>query len=247
MRKVISFCVYGDADIYNYGIYENAILAPKIFPGWIMVVYYTNTVNKKVFEELAKFSWVELELYDLPNHHKNTMLRFIPAFELKNDVVIFRDADSRLIKRDYIAVMDWLENSKKNVHVMRDHPVNQSDIMAGMWGVRNKILAKPEIVLKFWTYFNDPEYKKWTVDQKYLAKYIYPLVINDTRIHAEFNRKEKWATSFPKNAPKRNFGFIGMTIRRMPNSVKTFNILDIKYDKKRVKNSNNLKHLKKKK
>lgn len=233
MRKVISFCVYGNSDIYNYGIYENAILAPKIFPGWIVTIYHTNTVNKMIFNELKKLKWVELESFDLPNHHKNTMLRFLAAFEIKNDVVIFRDADSRLIERDYIAVMDWLKNSNKNVHIMRDHPVNSHHIMAGMWGVRNQTLAKPQIVIRFWEYFNNPEYNKWSLDQKYLSKYIYPIIVNDTRIHDEFSSKEKWATKFPKNAPSRKNGFIGMTIKEMPNCVKTFGIANIKYQKKR--------------
>ena len=234
MRKIVSFCVYGKSDIYNYGIYENAMLMPKIFPGWIMVVYYTNTVNLRVIEELKKLNWVELELYDLPNHNKNTMLRFISGFESKNDIVIFRDADSRLLKRDYLAVMDWLENSNKDVHIMRDHPANKSNILAGMWGVRNGVLSKPEIILKFWEYFNNPEYLKWTVDQKYLSKYIYPLIKKNCRVHADFHPKERHATPFPPNVPRRNKGFVGMTSKKMPFSVKKFGIPNIAYQKIRV-------------
>ncbi len=234
MRKIISFCIYGNADLYNYGLYENALLVPKIFPGWKMAVYYTPTVNMNVINELAKFPYVELEMYPLPDKHRNTMLRFIAGFEIKNDVVIFRDADSRLLKRDYIAVMDWLNNSKKDVHIMRDHPANKSEILAGLWGVRNRVLAVPEIILKFWEYFKDPEYKAWTVDQKYLAKYIYPMIYNNCRVHADFNRREPFATPFPKSAPNRDRGFCGMTVKNIPRAIQKFQLKNVACSKKRA-------------
>jgi hypothetical protein len=54
MRKVISYSLWGDNKLYNYGIYENAILLNKIFPDWHMVVYYTKTAIGKVIEEIKK-------------------------------------------------------------------------------------------------------------------------------------------------------------------------------------------------
>ena len=47
-RKLISFCIWGNSNLYNLGLLENAILMPKIFPGWIMHVIYTKTANQKI-------------------------------------------------------------------------------------------------------------------------------------------------------------------------------------------------------
>ena len=80
MRKVISFCIWGDNKLYNYGIYENALLLNKIFPDWNMVVYYTKTALLKVIDELKKINNVECILVDLPNNPRNSMLRFLAGF-----------------------------------------------------------------------------------------------------------------------------------------------------------------------
>jgi hypothetical protein len=233
-RKIVSFCVWGNSDLYNLGLFENAIQMPIIFPGWIMYIAYTPTANQKIINEISKFPWVEMEMYNEPNHSKNTMLRIIPGFRPINDVVIFRDADSRLLKRDYVAVMHWLNKTDKKVHLIRDHPANNFRIMAGLWGVRDGIIAKPEIINKFYEYLTKPEFNKWTVDQVYLQKYIYPLIENTTCIHADFNKFEKWAILFPKNAPSRKNGFCGQTFYFAPEACKILGIKIQKLGKKRL-------------
>jgi len=233
-RKLVSFCIWGDGDLYNLGLLENAIQMPKIFPGWIMHICYTPTANQKIMNEISKFPWVEIEIYKEPNHSKNTMHRFLAGMKPNNDVVIFRDADSRLLKRDYIAVMDWLNNTDKKVHLMRDHPANKFKIMAGLWGVRDGIIAKPEIVQKFYEYYKNPEFEKWTIDQVYLQKYIYPLIENTTCIHASFNNFEPWARPFPKGCPPRKYGFCGQTFHYAPEASKKMKVKNVELSKKRI-------------
>jgi hypothetical protein len=232
-RKLISFCIWGNNDLYNLGLLENAIQMPKIFPGWIMHIAYTPTANKKIISEISKFPWVEIELFKEPNHSKNTMLRFLSGMNPQNNVVIFRDSDSRLLKRDYLAVMDWLNNTDKKVHLMRDHSANKFKIMAGLWGVRDGIIAKPEIVNKFYQYYKNPEFKKWTIDQVYLQKYIYPLIENTTCVHASFNKFENWALPFPDSCPPRKHGFCGQTFHYATEACKKMGIKIVKLGKKR--------------
>ena len=233
-RKLVSFCIWGNSDLYNLGLLENAIQMPKIFPEWIMHVSYTPTANQKIMNEIAKFPWVEMEIYREPNHSKNTMHRFLAGMKPNNDIVIFRDADSRLLKRDYLAVMDWLNNTDKKVHLMRDHPANKFKIMAGLWGVRDGIIAKPEIVQKFYNYYKNPEFEKWTIDQVYLQKYIYPLIEDTTCIHASFNNFEPWAKPFPKDCPPRKYGFCGQTFHYAPEASKKMKVKNVELGKKRI-------------
>ena len=51
-RKLVSFCVWGNSDLYNLGLLENAIQMPKVFPGWIMHISYTPTANQKIINEI---------------------------------------------------------------------------------------------------------------------------------------------------------------------------------------------------
>jgi hypothetical protein len=148
------------------------------------------------------------------------------------------------MKRDYYLVEDWLNNSDKDVHIIRDHPANRSRILAGLWGVRNKLLATPEHILKFWEFYQSPDTEKWTLDEFFLSKYIYPLVKDRTRIHASYNRYEPFATDIPNKViingktipfPSRKQGFCGMTITYLPNASIKFNLARTSYVKKRVK------------
>ena len=241
MRKVISFCVWGRSPIYNYGLYENAIRLQKVFPGWHMLVYHTKTADLEVMAQLSKMPNVETILIDTPDHHKNTMLRFMAAFDRNNEAVIFRDADARLLQRDYMAVSDWLKNSDKDFHIIRDHPANgrKTRISAGLWGVRNHALAKPEIIKQFNDYFRNPDYKGWTVDERYLFEYIYPLAKDNSRIHADFNRFESHATKFPAGSQGRHRGFCGQTVTYTPNASKFFGNVDTRHNKRRISNNKN--------
>ena len=46
-----------------------------------------------------------------------------------------RDLDSRLNDREQAAVQEWL-NSKKEFHIMRDHPMHGWPILGGLWGCK---------------------------------------------------------------------------------------------------------------
>ena len=232
MRKVISYCIWGDNKLYNYGVYENALLLNKIYPDWYMVVYYTKTSLEKVIEELKKIKRVECILIDVANHPRNSMLRFLAAFNKKNDVVIFRDADSRLIQREADAVKEWLENTDKSIHIMRDKETHKK-ICAGLWGVRNGILCKDDIIAKYYEYFKILN-SKWTIDEKFLNQVIYPKYIKDATIHAEFNGNESNATGFPSHCVSREVdGFCGMTQGKTLNTFKQFNEIVVVHKKER--------------
>jgi len=223
MKKVISFCIWGKKAIYNYGLYEIAVSLPEKFPGWEMVVYYTPTANRDVILELKRFDYVECIMVDFPNHYRNSMIRFMAAFNPKYDVVIFRDADSRLIKRDYYAVEDWLK-SKKKIHILRDYPTNgiKYRISAGMWGVRDKFLLRKDVIANFANHFSNYD-NVFRIDEIFLFKYVYPLVnAENSVIHAAYNKFEDWAKNFPAICPSGNYIFVGKTFYNTPIASKKF-------------------------
>ena len=212
-KNLICFCIWGNCNLYNYGIWENAMLIPKIYPGWIMRVYYTESCNQDIIRELKKLPYVECSLFLTDNSFRNTMLRFLPAYEKNNNIVIVRDADSRINRREKAAVDEWL-NSDKDFHIMRDHPKNRSKILAGLWGVRNQLLVGK--LDQFFEWFDNPPNTRFSSDQQFLARKIYPFVKKKTMIHASFNAYEPWALPFPKDAPGRSKGFVGKTYFSCP-------------------------------
>jgi len=237
MRNVISFCVWGKNPLYNYGVYENALRLPNIFPGWYMVIYYTKTADLQVMQEIAKLPNIILFEIDLPDNYRNSMLRFIAGFNPTYDAVIFRDADSRINRRDAKAVEEWLKTGKP-IHIMRDHPANGTKfrISAGLWGARNGFIKKPEIREKYIDYFCDPNKNRWTIDEKFLFDAIYPLVNeSNSVVHSDFKRFEKWATGFPNGVESRKKdGFCGMTRPSTPNASKKFNNPNVTHKKYRA-------------
>lgn len=236
MKRAISYCVWGDQNLYNYGLYENALLLPKIFPGWEMIIYYTKTANLKVIKELNNMENVKCFEIDIPDTFRNSMLRFMAGFAKNYDATIFRDADSRLLKRDFSAVQEWLK-SNKPFHIMRDHPNHGNKISAGLWGVRNRFFVKHlEIKNKYFEYLQDKNLKKWTIDEQFLQKEVYPYVNqNNSIIHASFHRKEIWAKDFPNDAEeRRQDNFCGKTFGWTENASKKFNDPIVHQIKKRV-------------
>ena len=61
--------------------------------------------------------------------------RFFPTLDPQVDILLSRDLDSRISRREVDAVTEWLESGKA-VHVMRDHPGHDTPMLGGMWGTR---------------------------------------------------------------------------------------------------------------
>ena len=62
--------------------------------------------------------------------------RFLAIEDKDIDIFIVRDCDSRINKREQLAVYQWLK-SDCILHIMRDHPHHYYKILGGMWGYKN--------------------------------------------------------------------------------------------------------------
>lgn len=147
MKKIISYSLWGDLPLYTIGAISNAKMAKEIYPGWICRFYtHTPSVPSWVVDELKKHSNVEIVPYKDNVGWGGMLYRFYPATEDDVSIMLSRDTDSRLTLREKACVDDWL-NSSKNLHVIRDTCVHQSQMMGGLWGTRNGYLnwIKPYI------------------------------------------------------------------------------------------------------
>jgi len=197
--KIITFSLWGNNRKYTEGAVKNAILAPEIYPDWKCRFYVSTDVDQLVLERLTEHSHVEVVL--MPGSGWNGMFwRFLAADS--DDTVISRDTDSRLNHREKAAVDEWLA-SDKDFHIMRDHPYHATEILGGMWGVRNGLLKGMEKMIA--DYNRGDMDDKYQVDQNFLRDVVYPKVKDCAMVHDEFFEGKP----FPVGVPRQPHYFVG--------------------------------------
>jgi hypothetical protein len=105
---------------------------------------------------------------------------------------------------------------------MRDHPHHNFVILGGMFGTK-KIPQLPSWsnIMKKITQEGDRNY-----DQDFLRDYIYPIIKNNSTIHATFHKMEPHAKNFPINYRKELY-FVGEYIYH-DNSRSDYHINELK-------------------
>lgn len=174
--KIISFSLWGNNPKYTIGALKNAKLAKIIYPDWVCVFHTGNDVDSFVLDELAG---LDCKIVKYSDSGWNGMFwRFYDADN--DDIMISRDTDSRLNRREKAAVDEWL-SSDKDFHIMRDHPHHGTEILGGMWGCRNGILKG--ILQWINDYSKNDQYQ---VDQNFLREIVFPKIKDNCLIHDEF-------------------------------------------------------------
>lgn len=180
LKKIIAFSLWGDNPKYTIGAIKNAELTNIIYPGWCSRFYCGRSVSEDVIERLRSVKNCEVVIMEEQGSWNGMFWRFIPASEDDVEIMLSRDCDSRLNMREKHAVDMWLR-SGKSFHIMRDHPWHGTEILGGMWGVKNPKLKNMKNLID--------EYQKgdfWQVDQNFLKEKIFPLIVNDCMVHDEF-------------------------------------------------------------
>lgn len=200
-KKVIAFSLWGKNPKYLIGAIENVKLAEVLFPDWEVWIFYGLSTPEEYISKLTKFNNCRLIKKDTEGDWSGMFWRFEPASNPDVSVMISRDCDSRLSKREKAAVEEWLKSDKR-FHIMRDHPWHNIEILGGMWGAKYPVLANMNNLLK-----NELKGDYWQVDQEFLKKEIYPIIKNDCLVHDPFFNYESLKKDFP--SPRRNYEFVG--------------------------------------
>ena len=179
-KKVISFSLWGSDTRYTYGALHNAHLARKVYPGWVCRFYVGKSTPKDIVKELKTIKGTEVVKMKEEGDWTAMFWRFRALADPDVDIMLSRDADSRLWLREKEAVDEWIE-SDKSFHIMRDHKYHNVEIPGGMWGAKTG--AVPEID-KLIDQYQKGDY--WQTDQEFLSAEIYPRIMDDCFIHDEF-------------------------------------------------------------
>jgi len=141
MKKIISFSLYGTHPKYTNGMICNVELAKIIYPEWICRIYYGVSVPESVIEILKSYENTEMVLMDESENGIFPMVwRFLAIDDDDVEIMLSRDADSRLSFREKKCVDIFIE-SNKLLHSIRDNE-NHTDVMGGMWGIKKNDRVK---------------------------------------------------------------------------------------------------------
>ena len=204
MKKVIAFSLWGNNYRYLGGALQNAELAKHFYPGWICRYYIGNSTRKDFVNKLKEFDNVEVIEMEEDGNWTGMVWRFYAASDPEVSIMLSRDCDSRIHKREVAAVEEWL-NSDKDFHIMRDHQYHGVPILGGMWGVRNGLLSDIEEKCKTYNAGNF-----WQTDQNFLRDLIFNDVAEKAMVHDEIHRIKVNSNPYPKESGDRHdYHFIG--------------------------------------
>jgi hypothetical protein len=197
MKKIISFSLWGDNPKYTIGAIRNAELTPIIYPGWVSRFYCGESVPTDIIKTLISLPNTEVVVMDVDGDWTGMFWRFYACED--SDIMLSRDTDSRLSLREKLAVDEWL-SSDKDFHIMRDHPYHNTEILGGMWGVRNGLLKNIKELIGDYT-----KGDFWQVDQNFLREKIHPLVVNNSFTHDSYLNYNINSKPFPSERINREF------------------------------------------
>ena len=214
-NRVISMSLYGSNPRYTRGAIENAKLVDKVFPGWTLRIYLSNTLNVAVPHDIVhqlKSLNVDLVFMNpLTTPVKPMMWRFLVANDVTVDRFIVRDTDSRLIPRDATEVERWIQSGKA-FHCIRDHQGHGDwPVSGGLWGA---VPSQLHLIVKNNTFEGKMgEFgHQYSKDQQFLRDVVWPQVKHEAYCSDSFTC-HKWESSHPFATNRsNNFEFVGEII-----------------------------------
>jgi len=180
MKKIVSYCLFGDNDKYTINCLVNLELCNRYYKDWFVYIYYDETVPDKIIKTIRLFPKVTL-IQKKGYKYDRLWWRFLAYDE--GDLFISRDADSHITEREVLAVEDWI-NSNKALHIMRDSVSHNRKILGGMFGIKKtyKINNMNALISDLICY---P--RNYQDDENWLSNKLYPLFVNDMVVHDSTN------------------------------------------------------------
>ena len=188
MVNVFSFCLYGPAqDRYYVGMKQNVLLALKYFPDWKVYVYLGPDVDPDMVQWLRGYHNVVLRETGVLGA-PNMIHRFYAIDEPEVDLMLVRDADSRIHWKDRWAIQQFLAAPNFVAHTIRDNIEHTAHMMGGLWGLRKSSGLN---LRQLYSQYREDASRGHRVahDQNFLADAVYPAVKSRLLVHYSNGRK----------------------------------------------------------
>jgi len=188
MKKIISFCLWGNKPKYCVGAIRNSELSKTIYPEWISRFYVHHETSEDVKNKLIENGAEVLLVNEEIGNWSSMFWRFNPHQDDNVEAFICRDTDSRLNERERDAVSSWM-NSDKDVHIMRDHPYHGYAMLGGMIGFkRTSFPILKDSLNKF-----SPE-NRYGTDYEFFHHILFPSIRHKALVHDEFFENKNFPT-----------------------------------------------------
>jgi hypothetical protein len=138
---------------------------------------------------------------DYPETPSAMLWRYQAIFLEDAESVIFRDTDSRISVREAQLVSAWVE-SRKDIHIVRDHPNHTSAILGGLWGCKASSLKNKLQDLELFIPNSKAQYG---FDQEVLRSRVYRSRHLSRLIHDGFFVRELSSSAPPRNDDNGSF------------------------------------------
>jgi hypothetical protein len=195
MVNTFSFCLYGPENSRYYpGLLENIYLAGMYFPDWKVYIYYAPDVDESMIHKLQACSSVVLRPTGVTGA-ANMIHRFYAIDEPDVNIMMVRDADSRIHWKDRWAIREFVKDPRFIAHTIRDNVQHTAYMMGGLWGMRKCGINMHELYSKF----EDSKGYRLAHDQNFLADMVYPLVKERLLVHYSNKRlmEGEYGVEFP--------------------------------------------------
>jgi hypothetical protein len=199
--KIVSFSLYGTIPKYLLGAVENAKNLSQT--EWAAVFYCSPDVPLEIKNELISNGGIVIQQEN--SWHRNGMFwRYYAVKDFDFDQIIFRDVDSRISAREWRMIQQWTD-SKKDFHIIRDHPSHMTPILGGLWGATRAIKCL-DIQWQSMNFFGE----SWGQDQIFLRRLVYPFIKDNLLIHDMFFKYE--LCSERVSLPRTDFEYVGESL-----------------------------------
>jgi len=168
MKKIISFCLFGNDLKYLNGMFTNLELAKIIYPDWICRIYCSTKLDLNLISSYKSYENCEIVLKEEYDNYPSMAWRFLAIDDADVSIMLSRDADSRLSYREKKCV-DIFVDSDYLFHDIRDN-VNHSDVMGGLWGMKKNELLNMNEELQKWNqgnYYGSDQFFMRQIAQKF--------------------------------------------------------------------------------
>lgn len=159
---------------------RNVQLINQFYPDWRIYIALGEGVPDDIIAALQ--SQKNVVLYKTNKEGGvNMHIRFFVFDGADIDVMVVRDADSRIHARDRWCINRWLQNGR-GAMITRDHMNHNNNILGGLWGIRKGVFPEGMTMRYLYkdiiTKLMSPEYNfVYGDDQNILSDGIYPLIV----------------------------------------------------------------------
>ena len=169
-KRIFTFCVFGAQPKYCLGMVRNLEYITAHFPEFEVWIDIGADVPSSYKATYASFSRVRLFEHAIADGRLMSY-RFFHIDDPAVELMLVRDADSRVGPRDIWCIQQFLASDKK-IFTIRDHIYHGMPIMGGQWGMRKidgfNMRAAYEVYL---TVAEDSA--SYQSDQTFIARAVY--------------------------------------------------------------------------